>query len=109
MDIPFHASTAQIEGTIALTDTSRVQIVILGPTTVIVDPFSGSKSECGITVVHLHNIVNVAVADPSLVVMGPDVLKFFRTLPTSRQAESSCTCGSAVLMNKPTPSSTSQS
>lgn len=68
--IPFHASTAQTEGTITLTDTSRVQIVYFGPPTVITDPFSAGKSKHGTTEVHLHNFVDVAVADASLVVVG---------------------------------------
>ena len=68
--VPFYASTAQPEGLITLLDTSRCMVTYFGPPQTIVDPYSAGKSITGQTEIHLHNFVDVAVADPALVVTG---------------------------------------
>ena len=68
--VPVHATTSVTEGKFILTDVSRINVVYFGPATIIIDPFSNGKSIMGQTEVHLHNFVDIAVNDSSLVVVG---------------------------------------
>lgn len=68
--LPMITSTAVPESKVVLIDPRAAQVCYFGPPQLIVDPFSGSNSIVGDTTVIVSNYVDLAVAEPALVVVG---------------------------------------
>ena len=68
--LPVLTSTQVPEGTIVLLDSRAASVIQYGPPQLLVDPFSGSNSILGNTSIVVSNFVDIAVAEPALIVVG---------------------------------------
>jgi len=68
--LPMFLSTSVPEGRIVLMEPRAAQVVYFGAPQLLADPFSGSNSTTGATTVIVSNYVDIAVAEPALVVVG---------------------------------------
>lgn len=67
--IPLMISTAVPQGTQILFDADAIREVYFGPTQLIIDPYSGNNSKYGIRTIVLHLYCDLAVIDPSRVLV----------------------------------------
>ena len=68
--LPVFASTHIPESKVILADSRAASIVYFGPPQLMPDPFSGSNSISGTTTIIVSNYVDIALAEPTLVVVG---------------------------------------